>query len=85
MDQQTEDKPPLPPFVEMLRAQGEARVRAQGEACGKREALLRLLARTGVGLTEEQRVRIEACDDLPTLDLWFDRAIGAKSAGELFV
>jgi predicted transposase/invertase (TIGR01784 family) len=54
-----------------------------GEIKGKRDALLRLIARVGVPLGEEDRARILVCTDGATLDRWFDNVIGAKSGADV--
>jgi hypothetical protein len=68
------------PLAEELRDEG----RAEGRAEGKAEAILRLLDRRGIEVSSQERERIAACDDLDLLDLWFDRAIAARSAREVF-
>jgi predicted transposase/invertase (TIGR01784 family) len=55
-----------------------------GLAEGKRAALLRLLARRGVALTEEDQRKISLCGDQARLDQWLDNALTASTAGELF-
>ena len=55
-----------------------------GHAEGKQDALLRLLAYTGLALTEDERARITACTDVATLDRWFDNALTAKSLADVF-
>lgn len=75
MDRQTLLKTPFPPFAQQLIDRGELK--------GKREALLRLMTRMGIPLTEEERSRIEACTDAATLDRWFDNLIGAKTAADV--
>jgi len=50
---------------------------------GKRDALLRLLARNGLALSEDERARISACSDVATLDRWFDHALTAKTAADV--
>jgi hypothetical protein len=57
---------------------------AEGLATGKRESLLRLLARRSIALTEEEQRRISLCDDLARLDQWFDNALTASTAAEVF-
>ena len=64
--------------------EGETKGRAEGEIKAKRDAIFRLIMRGGVVLTDEERARILGCVDLATLDLWFDKALGAKTAAELF-
>ncbi|MGW0574441.1 hypothetical protein ACWD25_00360 [Streptomyces sp. NPDC002920] len=60
----------------------------EGEAEGKlkdRAALvLRLLDKRGIDIPEEIRERVTSCDDLDTLTLWFDRALTATVAEDLF-
>ena len=65
-------------------AEGHKSGLAEGENKGRRESLLRLLARSGITLTEQDRARIDACNDFATLDRWFDNAVGAKEAAEVF-
>jgi flagellar biosynthesis/type III secretory pathway protein FliH len=57
---------------------------AAGLAEGKRAALLRLIARAGLVLTQEEHGRIAACADLATLDRWFDNALAAKTVADVF-
>ncbi|MFF3317245.1 hypothetical protein ACFYV5_17300 [Streptomyces sp. NPDC003035] len=58
--------------------------KADGEAEGKAESVLRLLAGRGVPVPEVMAQRISGCTDSDTLDRWFDRAITAVHAEELF-
>jgi len=51
---------------------------------GRAGAVLRVLARRNVAVSDEQREQISACTDLETLDRWLDRAVTAASADELF-
>ena len=73
-----------PPFVQKLKAMGRAEGRAEGQAEGLKAALLKLVARTGLTLGDEERARIDACDDPAMLDRWLDNAFGAKTAADLF-
>jgi predicted transposase/invertase (TIGR01784 family) len=63
---------------------GLAEGHKSGLAEGKRDALLRLLARRGLALTEHDRARVAACSDVATLDQWFDNALVARTATEVF-
>jgi predicted transposase/invertase (TIGR01784 family) len=56
----------------------------EGIAEGKRGALLRLLARGEIPLAEKDHARIVSCGDLATLDRWFDKALVARTATEVF-
>ena len=61
------------------RVEGESK----GELKAKRDAVLRLLMRAGIILTDDERARILACTDPATLDRWFDNALGAKSGADV--
>ena len=67
-------------FMERIHAEGEAK----GKAEGKAEAVLRLLDARGLAPSPEQRQRVTASTDPAQLDLWFDRAITASTAAEVF-
>lgn len=54
-----------------------------GKIEGPREVLLRLLARAGIPITDEDRSRVEACADVATLDRWVENVLGAKSASDV--
>ena len=56
----------------------------EGLTKGKRDALLRVLARTGLVLTQEERERIATCADVATLDRWLDNALAAKTVADVF-
>jgi predicted transposase/invertase (TIGR01784 family) len=58
--------------------------RDEGKIEAKRDAVLRLLMRAGVVLTDEDRARILGCAGVATLDRWFDNALGAKTAADVF-
>ena len=54
-----------------------------GELKGLRDALLRLMARAGLPLTDTDRARIQACDDVATLDRWVENVLGAKTTADV--
>ncbi|MCY1083104.1 Rpn family recombination-promoting nuclease/putative transposase [Archangium lansingense] len=66
-----------------LRAEGRRKGRAEGLAEGRAEDVLRILASRGVRVDDESRQRILGCTDLTTLDLWFERALRAKSLSDV--
>jgi hypothetical protein len=65
-------------------AKGEARGEARGEAKGKAEAILKLLDARHLVPSGEQRQQVASCTDALQLDRWFDRAITAGTAAEVF-
>jgi flagellar biosynthesis/type III secretory pathway protein FliH len=60
-------------------AEGEAKGKAEGEA----RALMRILHRRGLAMTDEQQRQILSCMDLAILDRWLDRALSVASVDEL--
>jgi hypothetical protein len=67
-------------FIERIHDQGIA----EGEAKGKAEGVLKLLDVRELAPSPEQRQRVTDCTDPAQLDLWFDRAITAGTAAEVF-
>ena len=63
--------------------EGEAKGQAKGEAKGKAEALLLILRRRGMAMTDDQQHRIVTCTDLAIVDRWLDRAFSVASVDEL--
>ncbi|MGP9019201.1 hypothetical protein ACT1U9_12390 [Streptomyces sp. BR1] len=66
------------------RAEGRAEGRAQGIAESRAEDILHVLDHRGVDVPDEARERIATCGDLDALSRWFDRAITATTAEEIF-
>jgi predicted transposase/invertase (TIGR01784 family) len=64
--------------------QGELKGELRGKLEARRDNLLRLLVHAGIVLTDDDRSRIAACLDPVVLDRWFERALGAKTAAEVF-
>jgi len=58
--------------------------RAHGTLLGLRDALFRLTTRAGIALTDEDRTRVEACEDVPTLEHWVENVLGAKTTADVF-
>ncbi len=63
---------------------GKADGEASGEIKGEAKALILILKRRGLAITDEQQRRVVACTDLATLERWLDRALSAASVEELF-
>jgi hypothetical protein len=99
MERQTEGEATFPPFLQRLFDSGfregelkglrEGELKGlregelKGELKGKRDALLRLLARAGIALTEDEGARIQACTDEALLDRWVDNVLTAKTAADV--
>lgn len=66
-----------------LEAQARKRGRIEGEAKGKREALLALLKTRGLPVSAEQRAAVRGCVDTAKLDQWIVRAVTASSTSEV--
>jgi hypothetical protein len=71
-------------FVERIHDQGLAEGEAKGKAEGKAEDVLKLLDARRLAPSQEQRQRVASCTNPAQLDLWFDRAITAGTAAEVF-
>jgi hypothetical protein len=91
MERQTESKATFPPFMQRLiddgiqkgELKGKLDGLREGKLDGLRDALLRLVARAGITLTEADRARILACDDDATLDRWVENVLGANSIDDV--
>jgi hypothetical protein len=83
MERQTEGTATFPPFMQRLIDRGFEEGRLDGRLDGLREALLRLMTRAGLTLTEDDRARIQACNDPTVLDQWVDNVLGAKTAADV--
>jgi hypothetical protein len=88
MERQAEGETKFPPFAQRIFERGVHEGELKGELKGrledKRDTLLRLLARAGIRLTEDETARVTACDDPALLDRWVDNVLGAKTAADVF-
>jgi hypothetical protein len=95
MERQTEGKATFPPFAQKIFERGkldglqeglrEGKLDGlrEGKLDGLRDALLRLVTRAGITLTEDDRARIDTCTDAATLDRWIENVLGAKVAADV--
>ncbi|MER5663860.1 hypothetical protein [Streptomyces mirabilis] len=58
--------------------------RAEGRAKSRAEDILRILDLRAIDIPEAARECVNACTDLELLGTWFDRALTATDAEELF-
>ena len=56
----------------------------EGQVEDRAESVLEVLQVRGLSVTDEQRVRILGCKDLPVLREWLRRAVTAASADDVF-
>ena len=97
MERQIDTQAPLPSLEQRLvdrgKAQGlrEGRIAGRiegfhaGEIKGKRDALLRLIARAGIALGVDDRTRIQACMEPAILDRWIENVLTAKTGADVLV
>jgi hypothetical protein len=74
---------PMQEYVEETRREGISEGKAEGKAEGKIDALITVLNARGLTISEEQRLQMESCHDLATLDRWILAAFTAASVEEL--
>lgn len=63
---------------------GETKGFRDGEINADREKIFRLVARRGLVLSDKQQAHIRHCEDRQMLDRWFDNAIDATTADDVF-
>lgn len=68
------------PFIENFKKEG----RQAGIAEAKAEDVLKLIDARGIKVTKEQRTEVTESTDLAQLDKWFDRALTAEKATDIF-
>ena len=56
----------------------------QGEVKAKSEDVLKIIDARGIHVTAEQRDRVASCTDIAQLDQWFDSALTAQVAADIF-
>jgi hypothetical protein len=67
-------------FVDGLLQQGEEK----GEVKSKIEDLIKVIRARGLELTKAELELVTSCSDLSQLAAWFDQALDAKTADEIF-
>ena len=56
----------------------------QGEAKGKSEDVLKIIDSRAINVTAAQREQVTSCTDIAQLDEWFDSALTAETAADIF-
>ena len=72
------------PETQRFMSESQRRSFAEGEAKGMAEAVLRILARRGISVSDVERRRIHECRELETLGHWLDHALNVGAIDELF-
>jgi hypothetical protein len=73
----------MEPQIEKFFSDAHRRSYDRGKAEGKAEALLMILKRRGLAISDEQHRQIISCTELAALGRWLDRALSAASVDEL--
>ena len=57
---------------------------AQGEVKAKSEDVLKIIDSRAINVTAQQREQVTSCTDIAQLDQWFDSALTAETAADIF-
>jgi len=71
-------------FIEGFVWQGMEQGIEQGAAQAKSEDVLKIIDARAIDATAEQREQVSSCTDIAQLDEWFDSALTADTAGDIF-
>jgi predicted transposase YdaD len=79
-------------FIESFKAEGRAEGKAEGRAEGKAEgqvqalvsAIMKTLAARGIQVAKSRTEQVQSCTDLDQLNAWFEAALTAKTADDVF-
>lgn len=71
-------------FIEGFVQQGLQEGLQQGEVKAKTAAVLKIIDSRAINVTAEQREQVTSCTDIAQLDEWFDSALTAETAAEIF-
>jgi hypothetical protein len=66
------------------REEGREVGREEGLVAGERGTVLMVLKARGLAVSDAQRARIDACDDLAVLKAWAEAALTAATVDDLF-
>lgn len=71
-------------FVQEGLQQGRRQGMEQGAAKAKAEDVLKIIDARAIDVTAEQREQVSSCTDITQLDEWFDSALTAETAADVF-
>jgi hypothetical protein len=60
------------------------RLRAEGRRQQRAQIIVDILRLRDIELGEDERERILGCEDVDQLKVWFDRAVNAEAAADVF-
>jgi hypothetical protein len=64
--------------------QGMQQGMRQGAVQAKAEDVIKIIDARAIDVTAEQRDQVSSCSDIAQLDEWFDRALTAQTAADIF-
>ena len=71
-------------FIEGFVQEGVQEGLHKGAVKAKSEAVLKVTDARAINLTAEQREQVSSCTDIAQLDEWFDSALVAVTAADIF-
>ena len=71
-------------FIEGFVQEGLQKGLQQGEVKAKSEDVLKVIDSRAINVTAEQREQVTSCTDIAQLDEWFDSALTAETAADIF-
>jgi hypothetical protein len=71
-------------FVQQGLRKGLQEGMEQGAVMAKSEAVLKIIDSRAIDVTAEQRNQVSSCTDIAQLDEWFDSALAADTAADIF-
>jgi flagellar biosynthesis/type III secretory pathway protein FliH len=71
-------------FVQEGLQKGMQQGMQQGEVKAKSEDVLKIIDSRAIKVTAEQREQVTSCTDIAQLDEWFDSALTAETAADIF-
>jgi hypothetical protein len=71
-------------FIEGFVQEGLQKGMLRGEVKAKSEDVLKIIDSRAINVTAEQREQVTSCTDIAQLDEWFDSALTAETAADIF-
>jgi hypothetical protein len=71
-------------FIEGFVQEGLQEGLQQGAVTAKAQDVLKIIDARAIDVTDEQRDQVSSCTDIAQLDQWFDSALTAQTATDIF-